>query len=87
MLDLAGIGHCRGCAIISNLSLSLHEESELSVCGVSMSLPTCAPLGYNVFSASQQKVPSFVGLREGEKEEVGTEAYHIHSERGRQGIP
>ncbi|XP_055741079.1 vascular endothelial growth factor Ab isoform X1 [Salvelinus fontinalis] len=38
--------------------------------------------GYNVFSASVQKVPSFVGLREGLKEGVSTEAYQSHSERG-----
>ncbi|XP_035630951.1 vascular endothelial growth factor A-A-like isoform X3 [Oncorhynchus nerka] len=38
--------------------------------------------GYNVFSASVQKVPNFVGLREGLKEGVSTEAYQSHSERG-----
>ncbi|CAB1340159.1 unnamed protein product [Coregonus sp. 'balchen'] len=39
---------------------------------------TAVAPGYNVFSASVQKVPSFVGLREGEKEGVSTEAYQSH---------
>ncbi|KAL0967531.1 hypothetical protein UPYG_G00253450 [Umbra pygmaea] len=43
--------------------------------------------GYNVFSASEQKVPSFLGLRERGKDEGSTEAYQSYNESGWQGVP